>query len=177
MREAGWTLNMSVVQVDGDDAVNLKLSQSFKGQDAIEKFMAASDVLAEGGATGSMVPRLEITETEDEVTYRASMSVALNSQSPDPGEGSADATPTPDPLGQGMIDENAMDDVLGAMLQDFITLRWTVNMPGVVSESNANTVEAGTFTWELDYAAIEAAKGDLFVTTVAKKDAGGNCNR
>ena len=177
MREAGWTLDMSVVQVDGQDAVNLKLSQTFKGEDALEKFRIASDVLAEGGATGSMVPRLEVTETEDEITYRASMSVALKGVAGDTTGGDTDVTPTPDPLGQGMIDENAMEDVLGAMLQDFITLRWTVHLPGVVSESNADSVEAGTFTWELDYAAIEAAEGDLFATTVAKKDAGGSCNR
>jgi hypothetical protein len=177
IREAGWNLEMSVVQVDGADAVNLRLSQSIKGKDALEKFQAAADVLTEGGATGSMVPLLEITETEDEITYRASMSVALASSTAGTGAtGSPDVTPTPDPLGQGMIDDDSFEDIMNATLQDFITLRRTVNMPGVISESNASSIDGGTLMWELDYADIASADGDLFATSVVNKNAGGNCN-
>jgi len=213
----GWDFQIDVIQVDGDDAVRMRLSQTFTGEDAAEQFRLASEALAEQDSSTSMVPLLEITETEDEIVYDLRMDISVDDAAiggngipsgGDPASGVTASTPEPliingtvfpdlpafqDPdatgdisdfgafadgleasMGDGMQD---FADALAASFEDFITIKWSVEMPGEVGETNATTNQDGLLTWELKFSDIAEGNSELFANSTVSKDTGGSCNR
>ena len=198
LEAADWLLTTEVTKVDGDDALVMRLSQTFKGEDAAEQFRLASETLAEGDTTTSMVPYLDITENEDEIVYSLRMAVSLDEVPEESGsefpvatleplniDGTpfaglpdfSDRTPTGD-LGGAFSDGlGDFTDALTDSFGDFITMNWTVEMPGQVTESNATTEDGDSLTWELDFTQLSEIDSDLFATSVVNKNSGGSCNR
>jgi hypothetical protein len=74
---------MAVEQIEGDDAMVMRLSQTFIGEDVAEQFHLASEALAEGDTATSVISFLEITENEDEIVYKLSLSVEASEESAD----------------------------------------------------------------------------------------------
>lgn len=206
---AGWDVQMEVTQIDGEDALRMRISQTFKGEDAAEQFRLAGAALSEEDSATSMIPFLEITETEDEVIYELRMSIEVDDEaSAGPGAASSDpeviptlepliinGTPFPDlpdfsnsdPVGEfgdfGVEVERAFTDglqdftdALESSFEDFITMKWTVEMPGHVRESNATDEDGSLLTWNLGFADLSEGD-DLFASSVVSKNAGGSCNR
>lgn len=203
---SGWDVQMDVTKVDGEDALRMRVSQTFTGEDAVEQFRLASAALAEEDSSTSMIPFLEITETEDEVTYELRMSVSVDEEAvPTDVENEPEALPTVEPLIingtpfpdlldfsgsdtspeldafgseiEGAFTDGLQDftDALESSFEDFITMKWTVEMPGHVRESNATDEDGSTLTWDLGFA--ELSDGDeLFARSVVSKTAGGSCN-
>ncbi len=195
MESIGWDIQMDVVQVEGEDAVRMRMSQTFKGEDAAEQFRLASTALAEQDTSSTMIPLLEITENEDEIIYELRMSVEVDDEAAQPGFTTEpepidiDGTPFPgfdtsDPeFGEfGAELENAFSDglqdftdALEASFEDFITVTWTVEMPGDVSETNATNEDGNTLTWDLGFSELSDG-GELFARSVVSKHSGGSCN-
>lgn len=198
LEAAGWVLTTDVKKIDGDDALVMKLSQTFKAEDAAEQFRLASEALAEGDTTTSMIPYLEIAEDEDEIVYSLRMAVSLDEVPEESGsefpvatiepliiDGTpfaglpdfSDAVPT-DELGGAFSDGlGDFTDALTDSFGDFITMNWIVEMPGNVTESNATSEDGGRLTWELDFDQLSEIDSDLFATSVVNKNSGGSCNR
>lgn len=188
VESAGWEVFIGVEEVDGEDALVMRMSQTFTGPDAVEQFRMASEAIAEEDTTTTMVPLLEITETEDEVVYSLQMSVSADDQSG--SEPVNDPVPTVEPLiidgtpfpglpdfsGTGGFDDD-FADALAESFEDFITLTWTVEMPGNIEESNATTEDGSTLTWELGLGDVSEQDQELFARSVVNKNAGGSCNR
>lgn len=209
---SGWDVKMEVTQIDGEDALRMSISQTFEGEDAAEQFRLAGTALSEEDTATSMIPFLEITETEDEVIYELRMSIEVDDEaSAATGDVSSDpeaiptlepliinGTPFPDlpdfsnsdtvgDLGEfgdfgaeieGAFTDGLQDfaDSIESSFEDFITMMWTVEMPGHVRESNATDEDGGLLTWDLGFADLSEGD-DLFASSVVSKNAGGSCNR
>lgn len=190
INSAGWDFEMDVVEVDGEDAFRMRVSQTFTGEDAAEQFRLASETLAEEDSSTSMIPLLDITETEDEVVYELRMSVSADDIG-DPSAGFEDTLPPDDPLivdGTPLpgLDFGEFDpftggledfgEALEASFEDMVTLKWTVEMPGDVTETNATSEEGSVLTWDLGFAELSESDSELFAKSVVNKNAGGNCS-
>lgn len=204
MEAAGWDLQMDVIQIDGDDALRMRLSQTFKGEDAAEQFRLASAALSEEDTATSMVPFLEISETENEVVYELRMQIEVDdaAASTDFETGLdtepliIDGTPfpglpdfgDPDSIGdfgdfgselEGAFSDGLQDfaDALKSSFEDFISVKWTVEMPGQVSESNATDEDGNILTWDLGFAELSDDNSeDLFARSVVSKNQADSCN-
>ncbi len=196
----GWEVEIGVEKIDGEDALVMRMSQTFTGPDAAEQFKRASEALAEEDTTTTMVPILDITESEDEIVYDLRMSVSADDQSesnvpdapfPTVEPLTIDGTPfagLPDFSGTGSADPAGLDgvftdgledftDALADSFADFIKLNWTVEMPGDIQDSNATSQDGRTLTWELGLGDFSEEDGPLFARSVVNKNSGGSCGR
>lgn len=208
LETAGWDVLMEVTQVEGEDALRVRISQTFTGEDAAEQFRLASVALSEEDTSTSMIPFLDITETEDEIVYELRMSVEVD----EGGDSSLtfdepvedfeplviNGTPFPDlpafsdsdstgDMGEfgdfGAEIEDAFTDglqdftdALESSLGDFITMKWTVEMPGHVRDSNATDEDGSELTWNMGISDLSEGGNELFARSVVNKNAAGSCN-
>ena len=195
VESAGWEVEVGVEQVDGEDALVMRMSQTFTGPDATEQFRLASEAVAEEDTTTTMIPILDIIETEDEIVYDLRMSVSADGQQGD----SAAAVPTLEPIiidgtpfsglpdfsdsgdfgsFDGAFSDGLEDfaDALEDSFADFVKLNWSVEMPGSVEESNATSQDGGVLTWELGLGDFSAENDQLFARSVVSKNSGGSCS-
>lgn len=201
---AGWDLDMSVGEVDGEDALVMRLSQTFTGMDAADQFRRASEALAEEDTSTTMMPLLEITETDDEIIYEIRMSVSADEPTDSTNVGFDDSVPTVEPLVidgtpfpglpdfsgsgdfgdfgdlEGAFTDGLEDfsDALAESFEDFITVNWMVEIPGEVEDSNATSQDGRQLVWSLTLSDLsEEEDKELFARSVVNKNAGGSCNR
>lgn len=196
---AGWEVQIDVTQVDDEDAIRLRMSQTFKGEDAAEQFRLATAALSEEDTATSMIPFLDITETEDEIVYELRMSVEADEQTdPSSTQGeplTIDGTPFPaviyvddtdnaadlsefEDAIEGAFTDSLQDftDSLESSFEDFITVKWTVEMPGHVQDSNATDEDGSLLTWDIGFADLSDGGDELFARSVVNKNASGSCN-
>ncbi len=184
IESAGWDFEMDVITVEDKDALRMRINQTFTGVDAAEQFRLASEALSEEDTSTSLVPVLEITETEDDVVYDLRMTVSTVEQDGAPIDGAAvptvepliiDGTPFPafPDFSDGLGD---FTDALTDSFDDFISVKWTVEMPGHVSESNATSEDDNRLTWDLTLADVSDGGKELFARSEVSKSSGGSCN-
>ncbi len=181
LETSGWDVKMEVVQVDGEDALSMRVSQTFKGEDAAEQFKLASAALSEEDTATSMVPFLNITETESEVIYELRMEIEVDDEAP------SQPVIEPDPELDDKVDAafDGVDaeiigledftDALESSFEDFISVKWTVEMPGHIRESNATDEDGSVLTWNLGFSELSDG-GELFARSSVSKNPGGSCN-
>lgn len=131
MTAEGWEVNRTV----SGDTVTLTASKDFSADDPF--------FLPDATGTDAGSPALDIREQNYFVFTDYSFSANIPAD--------------PETLGlegTGGEFEEGFDELAQSFLQDMFSLSWTVNMPGEILESNADTVSGSSATWNFDLTSV-----------------------
>ena len=141
LRAEGWEVSI----VDDGDATTVKMSRDFVGD--FGSLASASELFEN--------LKIEAEETDEGIEYRASFSLA-------------------DPEGDDLISQDdltGMDELMLQSFADTFTLKWTVEIPGEIIDTNAETQEGNVVTWDLDLLDLVEAP-NLYVVSLERKSSG-----
>ena len=134
------------------------------------------EVAADNGAARALYQACGYSEAGLRSAYYPRVDApAADGVVPTVGPLTIDGTPFPisPDSGDGLQD---FSDALAQSFEDFITVSWTVEMPGRVRETNATDEEGSVLTWNLGLSEISEGSDELFARSVVSKNAAGSCN-